>query len=347
MDTALFDYRLPPEAIAQHPPDRRDAGRLMRLSRAGGTIDHHQFSDLPDLLRSGDLMVLNDTRVVAAHLVFRRRTGSRIEGLFLRTFNDGRWEVMLRGRGRLKPGEALLVEGEPAQALRLDAHQGEGLWIVTPQPAADAAALLARVGQTPLPPYIDRHDADTRTRQHDAERYQTVFARRDGAVAAPTAGLHFTPELLDRLRQRDIETAYLTLHVGLGTFRPVSADRVEDHRMHSERFEVPAATAEAIRRAKAQGRRLVAVGTTTVRVLETVAQRGPLVACDGDTNLFIYPPFEFKLVDALITNFHLPRSTLLMMVAALAGREFLMRAYDEAIRQGYRFYSYGDGCLIE
>lgn len=347
MDTSLFDYRLPAEAIAQAPADRRDASRLMRLCRTSGTIDHHRFAELPDLLRPGDLMVFNDTRVVPARLAMRRRTGSRIDGLFLRRLDDGRWEVMLRGRGRLKEGESLVIDGAGEQSLRLDAHQGEGLWVVTPQPDADPHDLLRRVGRTPLPPYIDRRSADEPTSAMDAERYQTVFARHDGAVAAPTAGLHFTPEVIGRLGQRDIELAYLTLHVGLGTFRPVTADRVEDHRMHSERFELPAATAEAIRRAKAQGRRIVAVGTTSVRVLETVARRGPLAPCAGETNLFIYPPFEFKLVDVLVTNFHLPRSTLLMMVGALAGREFLLRAYEEAIREGYRFYSYGDSCLIE
>ncbi len=347
MDTALFDYRLPAEAVAQTPADRRDASRLMRLCRTSGTIDHHRFVELPELLRPGDLMVFNDTRVLPARLAMRRRTGSQIEGLFLSRLDDGRWEVLLRGRGRLKPGESLVIDGAPEQSLRLDAHQGEGIWIVTPQPDADPYDLLRRVGRTPLPPYIDRRNVDERTAAMDAERYQTVFARRDGAVAAPTAGLHFTPEVIERLRQRDVELAYLTLHVGLGTFRPVTADRVEDHRMHSERFELPADTAEAIHRAKAQGRRVVAVGTTTVRVLETVARRGPLGPCSGQTNLFIYPPFEFKLVDVLVTNFHLPRSTLLMMVSALAGREFLLRAYEEAIRQGYRFYSYGDSCLIE
>ncbi|MBN2581473.1 MAG: tRNA preQ1(34) S-adenosylmethionine ribosyltransferase-isomerase QueA [Planctomycetes bacterium] len=347
MDTSLFDYRLPAEAIAQRPTNRRDASRLMRLCRTTGTIDHHRFSDLPDLLRPGDLMVLNDTRVVPARLMLRRQTGSRIEGLFLRKLDGEQWEVMLRGRGRLKESESLLIDSEPQQTLRLDTNQGEGLWIVTPQPQVEPLELLQRVGQTPLPPYIERRKSDGPTRDMDVNRYQTVFARQDGAVAAPTAGLHFTPEVFERLRERDIEQVYLTLHVGLGTFRPVTAARVEDHRMHHEQFHLPGDVAEIIHRAKSQGRRIVAVGTTTVRVLETVARQGPLQECRGTTNLFIYPPFEFKMVDVLVTNFHLPRSTLLMMVAAMAGREFLLRAYQEAIEKGYRFYSYGDSCLIE
>jgi len=347
METSFFDYHLPVEAIAQRPADRRDRSRLMTLNRAAGAIDHHRFDELPKLLRPGDLLVLNDTRVIPARLVMRRRTGSRIEGLFLRGLDDGRWEMMLRGRGRIKEGESLEIEGAEGQRIRLAANRGEGIWTVQPEPAVEPLDLLSRAGRAPLPPYIDRRDADVELDRMDAQRYQTVFARFPGAVAAPTAGLHFTPELLDALQQRDIQCVYLTLHVGLGTFRPVTAERVEDHRMHTERFRVPGPTAEAIHRARIEGRRVVAVGTTTVRVLETMARSGRLQETDGLTDLFIYPPFEFRLVGALVTNFHLPRSTLLMMISAFCGREFLLRAYTEALGKGYRFYSYGDSCLVE
>jgi len=347
METSLFDYHLPVEAIAQRPVGRRDQSRLMRLNRATGTVDHHRFDGLPALLRPGDLMVLNDTRVIPARLVMRRKTGSRIEGLFLREPGQGRWEMMLRGRGRIREGEFLEVDGAQGQAILLVANRGEGIWTVQPEPAVEPLDLLSRVGRAPLPPYIDRRDDDVELDLMDAQRYQTVFARFPGAVAAPTAGLHFTPQLLDTLQQRDIRCVYLTLHVGLGTFRPVTAQRVEDHRMHQERFSVSGPTAEAIRRARIEGRRVVAVGTTTVRVLETIATSGELHETEGLTDLFIYPPFEFRLVGALVTNFHLPRSTLLMMVSALAGREFLLGAYSEALSKGYRFYSYGDSCLIE
>ncbi|NIA20868.1 MAG: tRNA preQ1(34) S-adenosylmethionine ribosyltransferase-isomerase QueA [Anaerolineaceae bacterium] len=347
METSLFDYHLPAEAIAQKPADRRDQSRLMRLNRATGTIGHYRFDELPTLLRPGDLLVLNDAKVIPARLAMRRKTGSVIEGLFLRELDDGLWEMMLRGRGRIREGESLEIQGAEGQRIHLSANRGQGLWTVQPQPAVKASDLLGRAGRAPLPPYIDRRGADAELDRLDAERYQTVFARVPGAVAAPTAGLHFTTELLGDLQQRDIQCVYLTLQVGLGTFRPVTTQRVEDHHMHQERFSVSSPTAESIRRARLEGRRIVAVGTTTVRVLETIVRRGEIRESEGQTELFIYPPFEFRLVDALVTNFHLPHSTLLMMVGALAGREFLLRAYAEALAKGYRFYSYGDSCLIE
>jgi S-adenosylmethionine:tRNA ribosyltransferase-isomerase len=347
MDTSLFDYQLPSDAIAQKPVDIRPQSRLLRLDRATGSLSHHRFLELPSLLRTGDLLVLNDTRVLPARLTLRRETGSRIDSLYVRTLTDGRWEMMLRGRGRIREGETLRVEGAEGQSLRLDANAGEGLWTATPQPPAEAPALLAKVGRMPMPPYIERREQVGDLDQLDAERYQTVYARESGAVAAPTAGLHFTTELLEELRQRGIQAAYLTLHVGLGTFKPVAAERVEDHPMHPERFHLPAATATAVSRARSEGRRVVAVGTTTVRVLESIGHAQGLGDISGETNLFIYPPYKFRVVDALITNFHLPRSTLLMLVAAFAGREFLLSAYRAAIDAGYRFYSYGDACLIE
>jgi len=347
METSLFDYYLPHDRIAQHPSDRREQSRLLRIDRASGAVEHRRFLDLPRLLRPGDLLVLNDTRVLPARLTLRRGTGARIDGLFVRALADGRWEMLLRGRGRLRPGEALVVDGAAEQGMQLIERGDDGVWTVAADPAVDPAALLDRVGRAPLPPYIRRPHADEALGRADLERYQTVFARQPGAIAAPTAGLHFTPELIEDIRRREIGIAYLTLHVGLGTFKPVTAERVEDHRMHGERFSLSAATAEAVAAARREGRRVVAVGTTAVRVLEHVAREGGFRESEGETALFIHPPFEFRAVDALITNFHLPRSTLLMLVSAFAGRELVLRAYQEAIDAEYRFYSYGDACLIE
>ncbi len=347
MDTALFDYTLPPELIAQRPADRRDESRLLVLRRTTGCVAHHRFGELPDLLRAGDLLVLNDTRVIPARLCLRRKSGSRIEGLFLKEADGGRWTVMLRGRGRIREGEVLDVEGAEGQALRLCESLGEGAWAVAPEPVVPAMDLLERAGRSPLPPYIRRKDPDADLEALDRRRYQTVFAREPGAVAAPTAGLHFTPEVFRALEARGVERTTLTLHVGLGTFKPVATEQVERHRMHAERFRVPPAAAEAIRSARNEGRRVIAVGTTVVRVLESLVRRGGLVPTEGETDLFIYPAFEFHVVDGLVTNFHLPRSTLLMLVSAFAGREFLLRAYEEAVARQYRFYSYGDACLIE
>lgn len=348
METSLFDYHLPVDRIAQRPADRRDQSRLMLLDRATGAIEDRQFSQLPTLLRPGDLLVANDTKVLPARLSLRRLTGSQIEGLFLQAAADGHWEMMIRGRGRIHPGETVAVAGAEGQTLVLVDSLGEGLWRVRPEPAVDHQDLLRRVGRAPLPPYIQRKTSDQALDAQDRERYQTVFADQPGAVAAPTAGLHFTPELIAELKRRDILTVPLTLHVGLGTFKPVTAQRVEDHRLHGERYRLPAATATAVRNARAEGRRIVAVGTTVVRVLESLAAaRAGFHQAEGETDLFIYPPFEFRVVGALITNFHLPKSSLLMLVSAFAGREFILRAYHEAISRGYRFYSYGDACFIE
>ncbi len=347
MDTALFDYQLPSDAIAQEPSPAREQSRLLRLDRRSGGAEDHRFIELPQLLRPGDLLVLNDTRVLPARLVLRRETGSRIDALYVRSVEDGRLELLLRGRGRIRENERLQVEGFEGQALRLLSRRGEGLWLVAPEPPIAAETLLARAGRPPLPPYIERRQTAPDLETSDADRYQTVYAAQPGAIAAPTAGLHFTPQLLDDLRRHDIATAFLTLHVGLGTFKPVTVERVEDHEMHAERFHIPAATAEAVARAKAEGRRVVAVGTTTVRVLESLVRPDGLGDLSGETSIFIYPPFHFRVVDALITNFHLPRSTLLMLVAAFAGRELILHAYRDALARGYRFYSYGDACLIE
>jgi S-adenosylmethionine:tRNA ribosyltransferase-isomerase len=360
LSTDDFDYPLPAELIAQCPPQRRDASRLMRLDRAGGVVSHHCFGELPGLLRADDLLVMNDTRVLPARLLCRRGTGGRIEGLFVAQRRLGLWEVLLRGAGRCRIGEVLTAAGgpdapagEPA-ALTLMEDLGQGHWLVAVAPAQEAAELLERIGSTPLPPYIRRQAG--RESATDRSRYQTVYAARSGAVAAPTAGLHFTPELLEALAARGIERAFVTLHVGIGTFTPVKAADVAGHTMHAEWYNLPPQTAEAISRARRHGRRIVAVGTTSVRVLQTAAAQnagGELTACSGATSIFIYPPAEFIAVDAMITNFHLPKSTLLMLVAAFCqpggtgGIAMIKSAYAAAVAAGYRFFSYGDAMLIE
>jgi len=344
-----FDFELPPDRIAQAPARPRDASRLLVLDRATGATTHRRFRDLPDLLRPDDLLVLNDTRVVPAQVTARRQTGARIKGCFLRVLDDGRWEMLLAGRGRLREGEmlALVDADDVAQtAIVLESRGKGGVWTVRPAPQADAMAVLEAVGRPPLPPYIRRGRRDPRTAA-DRVDYQTIYARADGAVAAPTAGLHFTERVLAALDARGIERVTVTLHVGLGTFQPVRVDRVADHRMHEEWLEVSARAAEAVNRARGAGRRVVAVGTTTIRALESSADAdGTVEPGRRATRLFIYPPYAFRVVNAMITNFHLPRSTLLMMVSAFAGRERVLAAYREAVAEGYRFYSYGDAMLI-
>ncbi|NLF31170.1 MAG: tRNA preQ1(34) S-adenosylmethionine ribosyltransferase-isomerase QueA [Planctomycetes bacterium] len=345
-----FNYELPEALIAQHPGTARDTCRLLRLERRTGRLGDHRFDELPSLLRRGDLLVLNDTAVVPAKFVAHRPTGGRIEGLFLRADDEGRWSVLLRGAGRCREGEALAL-GERWRLILLR-RGAEGQWQVRPDPPAPAATVLDAVGSTPLPPYIHRGGGGAEDAS-DRQSYQTVFARAPGAVAAPTAGLHFTEALLDRLAAAGIERTTVTLHVGLGTFLPVKAATLGEHRMHSEWYDLPAGAVEAIARTRAGGGRIVAVGTTAVRVLESAARReGPLAPHSGWTDIFLYPPCPFALTDALITNFHLPASTLIMLVAAFcdpggtAGREMILGAYRQAVQRGYRFYSYGDAMLI-
>lgn len=352
LTTDDFDYPLDPSLIAQRPLERRDASRLMHLHRPTGRVEHHTFASLPRILRPGDLLVLNDTRVVPAKFALRRATGGRIEGLFLREAELGQWEVLLRGAGRCRPGEELTFEPDAGAVLRPVENLGEGRYRVAVSPEQPAEPLLGRVGATPLPPYIRRNGPEREPA--DREQYQTVYAQRPGAVAAPTAGLHFTPKLLAELEQAGVSTAAVTLHVGLGTFAPVKTIRLDEHDMHSEWYDLPVGAAQRIAAARGAGGRVVAVGTTSVRVLETVAaRRGELKSDSGWTNLFLRPPAEFRAVDALITNFHLPRSTLLMLVAAFCepggtgGLETIRRAYAEAQKERYRFYSYGDAMLIE
>jgi S-adenosylmethionine:tRNA ribosyltransferase-isomerase len=346
-----FDYRLPPELIAQQPLKQRAESRLMVLDRSTGGVEHRRFADLPDLLRPGDLLVLNDTRVIPARFFARRTSGGLIEGLFLHERPEG-WEVMLRNASRCRSDERLAFREDPSQGLTVRRRLGEGRWLVEPDPPGSAEEILLRVGRTPLPPYI-RRKRDEPDRD-DRRRYQTVFARRAGAVAAPTAGLHFTDELFARLAEIGVQTARLTLHVGPGTFAPVKADKLSEHRMHREWYTLPEEAVESVERTRNSGGRVVAVGTTAVRVLESVAREhdGRLHPSTGWTQLFLYPPAEFHVVDALITNFHLPRSTLLMLVAAFCrpggtgGIGTILSAYEQAVRERYRFYSYGDAMLI-
>ncbi|SFI19678.1 tRNA preQ1(34) S-adenosylmethionine ribosyltransferase-isomerase QueA [Planctomicrobium piriforme] len=345
-----YDYSLPEELIAQVPAERRDESRLLVVNRQSGSISHHRFRDLPELLRPHDLLVLNDTRVVPARLIgHRAATGGKWEGLFLRLEDDGAWRLIGQTRGTLRAGERLTLSpadpnaASPASQLDLilEARNGDGTWRVRPDSEVPAMTLLEQFGTLPLPHYMQR-DAEIA----DRDRYQTTYAEKPGAVAAPTAGLHFTPEVFAACQTRQIETAHVTLHVGLGTFRPVSVDNLSEHRMHSEWCELSVKSAQQIADTKATGGRIVAVGTTSVRTLESVAQQGQLRAWQGETNLFIRPPFQFQIVDALITNFHLPRSTLLVLVCTFAGRELMLAAYEEAIRERYRFFSYGDAMLI-
>ncbi|HEY7310318.1 MAG TPA: tRNA preQ1(34) S-adenosylmethionine ribosyltransferase-isomerase QueA [Gemmataceae bacterium] len=345
-----FDYELPFNLIAQEPCAQRDRSRLLVLRRGGEVQGHHHFGDLPALLDPGDLLVLNDTRVLPARVVGRRaRTEGKWEGLFLGANAEGAWELLCQTRGRLIVGETLLADGpegdssSPPLRLCLVGKTPAGRWLAQPQEAGLPTELLARYGRVPLPPYIRKG----RAAERDRDRYQTVYASRAGAVAAPTAGLHFTPAVFEALRQRGIDCAFVTLHVGPGTFQPVQVEDVTRHQMEGEWCELPAATAEAINSCKGRGRRVVAVGSTSVRVLETVGQKGqPLTAWSGVTDLTIAPPFDFRVVDGMVTNFHLPRSSLLLLVAAFTGMDSMRQVYREAVEREYRFYSYGDAMLI-
>lgn len=357
MRTADFDFALPPERIAQYPAPRRDESRLLVLHRGNGQVEHRRFRDVLDFFRAGDLLVLNDSRVIPARLHGRNaRSGGRFEILLLEENACNDWWAMLRPAKRARAGTQIVLHdvndnAANVRALVLETNE-DGHRRLQFSGTPDIRHELERFGETPLPPYITRRDADEM--RDDRERYQTVYARTDGSVAAPTAGLHFTPELLQQIRDRGVSIHFVTLHVGAGTFLPVSAEVPAAHRMHEEHFELTQETADTVNEAKAAGRRVFAVGTTTVRVLESVAAQngGKLAKNAGKTRIFIHPPFQFQIVDGLLTNFHLPRSTLLMLVSAFAtpgemrGREMILAAYAEAIRERYRFYSYGDAMLI-
>lgn len=345
MKVSEFDYFLPPELIAQEPVEPRDSSRLLVVERKTGEFRHAIFRDIVNYLRPGDCLVFNDTRVLPARLLGVKMgpgggpsSGARVEFLLLRELGDSRWEVLVRPGKRLKKGTRVVFGGGELTATVLEAGAA-GTRVVRFEHAGDFRTILGRLGQVPLPPYITRE-------LKEGERYQTVYAREEGSAAAPTAGLHFTPSLLEEIRARGVDTVFITLHVGLGTFRPVRVEEVEQHQMHEEFYEVTPEEAAVINEARRRGR-VIGVGTTVIRTLETLAQEdGTIRPGKGWTGIFIYPGYRFKIIDGMITNFHLPRSTLLMLVAAFAGRDLIQRAYAEAVAQRYRFFSFGDAMLI-
>lgn len=333
-----FYYDLPEELIAQTPAEPRDSSRLLVYHRDTRQLEHKIFRDVIDYLKAGDVLVVNRTRVLPARVYAHTEHGGAVEVLLLKRLDLTRWEVLVRPGRKCRPGAHLIVNEE--LSLRVLSVTDSGERIVEFMYDGTFEDILSRVGTMPLPPYIHEKLADP-------ERYQTVYSKENGSAAAPTAGLHFTPELLGRIRAKGVEIAEVLLHVGLGTFRPVKEENVLDHKMHSEYFEISAEAAEIVNRAKKEGRRVICVGTTSVRTVETVAdEHGFLRPCKGNTEIFIYPPYKFKCVDALITNFHLPESTLLMLVSALCSREEIMRVYKTAVEERYRFFSFGDAMLI-
>ena len=335
-----FYFDLPEELIAQTPLERRDSSRLLHLDKVTGALEHRHFYELLDYLREGDCMVFNDSRVLPARLIGARPTGGSVELVLLRDLGEGRWECLSRPGRKTKPGTELLFGNGELKATVESVAEG-GNRIVRFDYEGIFLEVLERLGKMPLPPYIKEE-------LQDSERYQTVYSREIGSAAAPTAGLHFTKELMEKIAAKGVKLCYVTLHVGLGTFRPVKAEEIEDHEMHSEFCIIPEETARIVSETKKQGGRVIAVGTTSCRTLESFAGvDGSLPATSGWTNIFIYPGYTFKCVDALVTNFHLPESTLIMLVSALAGREHVLHAYEEAVKERYRFFSFGDAMFIE
>lgn len=339
MKTSDFYYDLPQEQIAQTPIEPRDHSRLMVLHRDNDKIEHRHFYDILDYLDEGDCLIVNDSRVIPARIYgVKEDTGAKIEFLLLKQLSGNRWETLVKPGKKAKIG-AKFIFGEGLLKAEVVDIVEDGNRIVELQSEENIYTTLDKIGQMPLPPYIT-------AKLEDQERYQTVYSHELGSAAAPTAGLHFTNELLDRIRAKGVNIGYVTLHVGLGTFRPVKVDDVTKHKMHSEHYEIPAETAELIKQTKANGKRVIAVGTTSCRTLESVAASGEIRACDGFTDIFIYPGFEFKVLDGLITNFHLPESTLIMLVSAFYGYDKTMKAYEVAVKEKYRFFSFGDAMAI-
>jgi len=335
-----FNYELPEELIAQTPYDKRDEARLMVLDRKKQTIEHKIFKDIIDYLEPGDCLVRNNTKVIPARLYGTKDTGAKIEFLLLKRIEADFWEVMVRPGNKLKPGTKVSFGDGLLKAEILDILSG-GNRKVKFEYKGIFNEILDQIGLMPLPPYI-------KEKLKDKDKYQTVYAKFEGSAAAPTAGLHFTEELLEQIKAKGIEIANVTLHVGIGTFRPVKVENVEDHAMHSEHFYIKQEDAEKINKAKREGHRIIAVGTTSCRVLESIAdENGMVKEVEGDTNIFIYPGYKFKCIDNLITNFHLPESTLIMLVSSLAGREFILKAYNEAVKERYKFFSFGDAMIIK
>ena len=340
MKVSDFNYDLPEELIAQHPYDKRDEARLMVLDRKTQTIEHKVFKDIIDYLEPGDCLVINNTKVLPARLLGKKDTGAKIEFLLLKRIEGDYWEVMVRPGNKLKPGTNVSFGDGILKAEILEVLEG-GNRKVKFEYKGIFNEILDKIGLMPLPPYI-------KETLKDKDKYQTVYAKYDGSAAAPTAGLHFTEELLDKIKKKGIGVANVTLHVGIGTFRPVKVENVEDHLMHSEHFYIKQEDADKINKAKETGHRVIAVGTTSCRVLESIAdENGKAAPTESDTSIFIYPGYKFKCLDCLITNFHLPESTLIMLVSSLAGREFILKAYNEAVKERYLFFSFGDAMFIK
>ncbi len=345
MNVSDFDYELPEELIAQRPADKRDGSRLLVVDRKAGSVSHEHFSDVKKHLKAGDCLVINDSKVLPARLYGTKAvTGAKVEFLLTKRLEGDTWETMVRPGKRLKPGDS--VDFADGFRAHIDANGEGGTRIVTFEYEGIFMERLEEIGSMPLPPYIDRAAMD-----EDKDRYQTVYAEHDGSVAAPTAGLHFTEELLEEIEAMGVKIARVTLHVGIGTFRPVKAEKVEDHHMHFEEYSVSEENAKIINDTLDEGGRIVAVGTTSTRTLESAAVRSEsgewrVAAGDGSTGIFIYPGYEFKIIGALITNFHLPKSTLMMLISAFYDREKILKVYEEAVRERYRFFSYGDAMML-
>lgn len=356
MKISDFDYYLPEELIAQKPADRRDCSRLLVVHRDTGRTEHRHFYDIIDYLKAGDCLVLNNSKVLPARLYgVKEKTGAKVEFLLIKRMEGDTWETMVRPGRKLKPGDIVVFSQEPLLKAVIKDFGTDGTRIVEFEYDGVFMERLEEIGSMPLPPYIER-SSDT----EDRDRYQTVYCREEGSVAAPTAGLHFTEELLEKAEDKGVELVYVTLHVGIGTFRPVKCENIEDHTMHFEEYSISEESAEVINRAKREGRRIISVGTTSTRTVESAAYfdadvqtAGGETGCwqvksgEGSTGIFIYPGYEFRIIDSLITNFHLPKSTLLMLISALYDREKILEVYDEAVREKYRFFSYGDAMFIE
>ena len=344
-----FDYELPEELIAQKPADKRDASRLLVVHRETGETEHRHFYDILEYLNEGDCLVLNNSKVLPARLYgIKEGTGAKVEFLLIKRIDGDRWETMVRPGKRLKPGDSVMFSEDPLLKADIIDYGNDGTRIVEFSYDGIFMERLEEIGSMPLPPYIERQSEN-----EDRDRYQTVYCSEEGSVAAPTAGLHFTEELLEKARAKGVELAYVTLHVGIGTFRPVKCENIEDHSMHFEEYHIDEETADTINRAKAEGRRVISVGTTSTRTVESAAYFDEEKGCwqvrsgENSTGIFIYPGYEFRIIDSLITNFHLPKSTLLMLISALYDREKILEVYQEAIRERYRFFSYGDAMFIE
>ncbi|MBR0596385.1 tRNA preQ1(34) S-adenosylmethionine ribosyltransferase-isomerase QueA [Sinanaerobacter chloroacetimidivorans] len=337
-----FDYYLPEELIAQHPADKRDESRLLVINRSLNTVEHKNFFNILDYINPGDCLVMNNSKVIPARLFgFKEKTGAKVEFLLIKRLENDLWETMVRPGKKLHLGDIVSFGEGKLKAEILD-YGEDGTRIVRFHYSGVFLELLDEIGRIPLPPYIERE-----SNEQDKERYQTVYCKTEGSVAAPTAGLHFTEELLEEAKKKGIQTAYVTLHVGIGTFRPVKCDTVEEHKMHFEEYEIDEENAAIINQTKKAGGRIISVGTTSTRTLESAAQAdGSVKPGRGNTDIFIYPGYQFKVIDALITNFHLPKSTLLMLVSALYNRETMLKIYEDAVKENYRFFSYGDAMLI-